>query len=586
MHVKPSPFRARKKAFVPPPRELTVEEKGMHKYGCLMLLLPPDLRKEITDWSLGNIPDFHQGPGGLELMPHVTIKYGFKNSDMETVQQLKSLLTRHGPVRLNLRKLSLFKGNEDGDVLKAEVESDQLHELNRVISESFSCHDKYPTYQPHCTIAYLRPEISYAYAELHAPFCHRPVHCEMALWGGADDVKVDIPLTFVVGMGMRRKGLPEPPQPSPSPLGSKRQDGTDIHERPTETPVEYTPPKGQEPTPEPGDDTEEWKKWSVGIPPQEEGGIPGEATGVRPSVGPEEGGVALDAPTEVPAVPIHPPNPAPAHTTRAGPLPVVWDGRPHVATLLHAPMRTLTQIGDSTRNRNKVYLVSAGDTLGVWKPKSGEFPGLRANTPAGTYWMRSLVASLWADLLGFKDIVATTTARHHDGDVGSVQQYLSGNHYHPARLQPNAGARPSRGSTGGKWDGPDLARAALFDFITLNMDRRPSNYFVKFGLIDLDLTFPESHDEEDAEYVDSELLEQGIINGLPLSDEPARWDDKTIQEAVRLAIEVGLSERAAGLGGDRLEAARFYHRSGDNFHRMWRGAGIKSLYDLNKYHSV
>ena len=96
-----------------------------HKYGCLLCPLPPDAAKEIVDWCLEEIPDFCLGPGGRELRPHLTIKYGFRDGGPEVVEQLRAMLTREGPVRLMLTQLELFRGNEDGDVLHAAVESPQ-----------------------------------------------------------------------------------------------------------------------------------------------------------------------------------------------------------------------------------------------------------------------------------------------------------------------------------------------------------------------------------------------------------------------------------------------------------------------------
>lgn len=48
-----------------------------HKYGCLLCPLPADMAKEITDWCLEHIPDYHLGPGGRELRPHLTLQTFF-----------------------------------------------------------------------------------------------------------------------------------------------------------------------------------------------------------------------------------------------------------------------------------------------------------------------------------------------------------------------------------------------------------------------------------------------------------------------------------------------------------------------------
>lgn len=51
--------------------------------------------------------------------------------------------------------ISLFE-NEKFDVLKFDVESEDLIEMNRVVSASFACNDSCSIYHPHATIAYLK----------------------------------------------------------------------------------------------------------------------------------------------------------------------------------------------------------------------------------------------------------------------------------------------------------------------------------------------------------------------------------------------------------------------------------------------
>ena len=69
---------------------------GGHSYGCLQVMLSDGLRKEIVDWSLDNIPDFHLGKGGREFRTHVTVKYGLTSSDEETIQGVKAIIVGNG----------------------------------------------------------------------------------------------------------------------------------------------------------------------------------------------------------------------------------------------------------------------------------------------------------------------------------------------------------------------------------------------------------------------------------------------------------------------------------------------------------
>jgi len=130
------------------------------KYGYLGAILPPRLANQITDWVRKNIPNSVLGAGGRETTPHVTIKYGFIQSGPETLRAVQHYLSTVRPFPIKLLGVSLFKGNPDGDVLKIDVESQELRRLNREFSSRFRCHDKHPHYHPHLTLAYVDPRHS------------------------------------------------------------------------------------------------------------------------------------------------------------------------------------------------------------------------------------------------------------------------------------------------------------------------------------------------------------------------------------------------------------------------------------------
>ena len=193
-HVPPSPFALR--------RQLAQFYKSAtaaqaHKYGCLLAPLPALLAARIVAWGREVIPDIHLGPGGRELKPHVTIKYGFTDPAAEVLPALKALLARHGPIEMRLEGLALFEGNEDGEVLYAAVASPQLHDLNDTLTRSFTCYTSHATYTPHVTLAYLRePAVARGHAQLPAPFAHQDVLLSEARYSSADNTEETIPLAF------------------------------------------------------------------------------------------------------------------------------------------------------------------------------------------------------------------------------------------------------------------------------------------------------------------------------------------------------------------------------------------------------
>lgn len=88
----------------------------------------------------------------LEDIPHITVRYGLNIDRPETV---KNLLKHFGLVRVRLGRLSLVAG-KDSDVLKVEVQSNELDEMNRRLAlvPNTVLHR---AYNPHLTIAYLNP---------------------------------------------------------------------------------------------------------------------------------------------------------------------------------------------------------------------------------------------------------------------------------------------------------------------------------------------------------------------------------------------------------------------------------------------
>lgn len=137
-------------------KALLTEEKGPHKYGCVILFL--DVNQKWWDKIQNEIEDEdiygpHEGRNyGREDLPHVTILYGV-HKDVDD-KEIKSRVEQIEAPKITLKKIGKFE-NDNFDVLKFDIQSDDLHNMNDLFKELPYTND-YPDYKPHATIAYLK----------------------------------------------------------------------------------------------------------------------------------------------------------------------------------------------------------------------------------------------------------------------------------------------------------------------------------------------------------------------------------------------------------------------------------------------
>ena len=122
--------------------------------GCIMLLIDAPKWKKITDKIKED--DVYDEPGyGIEDEPHITIKYGLHdNVSFKNVFNIIKNKLNGGDIDLFLTAIDCFENN-DFDVVKFNVVSDKLKDLNFEICNNFECQDEFDKYNPHMTIAYV-----------------------------------------------------------------------------------------------------------------------------------------------------------------------------------------------------------------------------------------------------------------------------------------------------------------------------------------------------------------------------------------------------------------------------------------------
>lgn len=141
-----------------------IEKKdGPHEFSSTQVELEGELAQKILQLGL-QIPEETLAEDGREDNPHITVKYGLHTQDVEEV---KDLLEGYGPIKVKLGKTSIFpakeassqRGGPEYDVVKIDVESEDLEQLNKLLCKNLEYTDIHPEYHPHITLAYVKSRL-------------------------------------------------------------------------------------------------------------------------------------------------------------------------------------------------------------------------------------------------------------------------------------------------------------------------------------------------------------------------------------------------------------------------------------------
>lgn len=133
-----------------------VAEEPAHAFGSTQANLPEEHATAVRKFAGKYIKPEDLTGGGVETQPHVTVKYGLHGNQEAAVREA---LKGEGPITVTLGKTTHFAGVEDGtaDAVIAEVDSPDLHRLNKLLADAVPHTDTHPEYKPHVTIAYVQP---------------------------------------------------------------------------------------------------------------------------------------------------------------------------------------------------------------------------------------------------------------------------------------------------------------------------------------------------------------------------------------------------------------------------------------------
>lgn len=178
--------------------------KKPHSYSSTQVELPPRLAQAVRMLA-DRIPDKHLAGDGRETRPHSTVKYGLLTSNAEAV---RGALAGQGPVTLTLGKTSLFPPSESSNnasVLKIDVESTDLQALNGHLEGALD-HVRTHAYEPHVTVAYLKPEAAAQYAG-DASIEGQRATIDSVTFIGKDGQETTIPLAAKASVAVAGRGL-------------------------------------------------------------------------------------------------------------------------------------------------------------------------------------------------------------------------------------------------------------------------------------------------------------------------------------------------------------------------------------------
>lgn len=129
-----------------------------YSFSSVQVNLPKSLADEIIAWGKRTIPDNEifkdpTDPGfGREDEMHVTVLYGLHSDSSE---ETRRIVSKQQPFTVELGNVGIFS-NDKFDVIKVNVQSPELHKLNKRLTDQVTYTNKFKEYRPHVTIAYVK----------------------------------------------------------------------------------------------------------------------------------------------------------------------------------------------------------------------------------------------------------------------------------------------------------------------------------------------------------------------------------------------------------------------------------------------
>jgi 2'-5' RNA ligase len=153
---------------------------------------PQVCRTSGSIWEL--TPQLVDAPGeeyGREDEPHITCLYGLTRA--QELFKIMRHLREVEPFDVELREVSLFDNKPEYSVVKVDIESPGLVELNGWLTKNCTVEQTYPEYHPHMTLCYALKEAA-PNCVFDNPYLGKRIRIEAMEFSHRDGSKIRMPL--------------------------------------------------------------------------------------------------------------------------------------------------------------------------------------------------------------------------------------------------------------------------------------------------------------------------------------------------------------------------------------------------------
>lgn len=130
-----------------------------YSYSSLQIDMPKQFSNEVINWAISYIDENYlyeekdDNSYGLEDEIHCTVLYGIYEI---FPRQTRIILDPIQSFYINTKNITMFKTSSKYDVIKLDIESNELNELHYLLRNRVRNYNTFPIYKPHMTIGYVK----------------------------------------------------------------------------------------------------------------------------------------------------------------------------------------------------------------------------------------------------------------------------------------------------------------------------------------------------------------------------------------------------------------------------------------------